>query len=307
MPIRFGLPLPVVLFLCACLLTATPRSAFAAPFVFTGIVLNDGSCTPYVDCVVDPLRPNDSDPGDIGTAGDGFVSLSGTFNGAFLSGAADAAAGLLRTTASASYNLADPGYRIAFAAAIVADWLTITAPDVVDGTPGVLDLSVTLDGTVTRSGTGDAGTGVAVLWGGTAPLQDQEFQFFPALTSSSSVLNVAVPFTFGDSFLLTLFMFSAAGTIGVCEDITACGDTEGTVPFLASGVGAGSADFFNTLVISGLVPTVNGIPVDNPLFTADSGANYTVNGVVPQVPEPGTLILLGSGALFLLGRRYTRS
>jgi hypothetical protein len=303
MRIRFALPVPVVLLLSTCLLIATPRTVVAGPILFTGVVVNDGSCTPYVDC---ELGEGD-DPGDIGTAGTGFVELSGTFGGASLSGAADAAAGLLRTMASASYDLADAGYRIAFAAAIVADTLTITAPGVASGTSGLLDLSVTLDGTVTKSGTADAGTGVIVAWGGTEPLEDQELQGFSASTSTSEVFTVEVPFTFGDPFLVTLFMFSTAGTIGVCDDITPCPETEGTNPYLASGLGASSADFFNTLVLSGLVPTVGGIPVADPLFTAESGVQYTVNGVAPQVvPEPGTLVLLGSGMTFLLRRRRNK-
>jgi hypothetical protein len=302
MTIRFTLAARVVLLPCALILIATPRTVLAGPIVFTGVVVNDGSCTPYVDCVVDPLSPNDADPGDIATSGTGFVEISGTFGGALLSAAADADAGLLRTIASASYDLADPGYRIAAASAIVADWLTITAPGVADGTSGVLDVSVTLDGTITKSGTADAGTFVGVLWGGTAPLEGQDFQAFTTSTSASDVFTIGVPFTFGDRFLLTLWLFSTAGTIGVCDELTptACPETEGTTPYLASGVGASSADFFNTLVLSGLVPKIGGIPVANPVFTADSGAQYTVNGVVP---EPGTLLLLGTGVTFLLARR----
>ena len=287
---------------------ATPGTADAAPFTLTGVVVNDGSCTPYVDCVVDPINaPNDADPGDIATGGTGFVELSGTFNGALLSGAADAAAGLLRTRASASYDLADPGYRVAAASAIVADWLTITSPDFANGTAGLLSVSVTLDGTIVKSGTADAGTIAAVLWGGNGPFDGQEFQGFTTSTSSNEVISVDVPFTFGDAFLLTLFMFSTAGTIGVCDSIEACPDTEGTTPFLASGLGASSADFFNTLMLTGLVPTVGGVRVVNPLFTAESGAEYTVDGVAAAaVPEPGTIILLGSGVVALLARRRNK-
>lgn len=300
MTIRFPLPAPVVLLICALSPIATPRAVVAGPIVFAGVVINDGSCTPYVDCVVDPSRPNDSDPGNIGRGGTGFVQIAGTFNGALLSAAADAEAGLLRARASASYDLTDPGYRIAAGAAIVADWLTITAPGVADGTLGALDLSVTLEGTITRSGTADAGTIVAVLWGGTEPMEDQDFQGFTTSTSSSDVFTVGVPFTFGDSFLLTLFLFSAAGTIGVCNDLGGCPETEGTTPYQASGLGASSADFFNTLVLSGLVPKVGGVAVPNPVFTAASGAQYTVRGVVP---EPGTLLLLATAVTFFFARR----
>jgi hypothetical protein len=297
------LPARVVFLLGALFLAAAPRPVAAGPIVFTGVLVNDGSCTPYVDCVPDPSRPNDADPGNIGTAGTGFVQISGTFNGAALSAAADADAGLLRTRASASYDLADPGYRIAAGAAAVADWLTITAPGVADGTSGVLDLSVTLSGTITRSGTADAGTIVAVAWGGTEPFEDQDFRGFATSTSSSNVFTVGVPFTFGDSLLLTLFLFSAAGTIGVCEELSGCPETEGTTPYRASGPGASSADFFNTLLLTGLVPKIDGVPVANPVFAAASGAQYTTTGVVA---EPGTLVLLGSGLALLFARRRSQ-
>ena len=300
MRIPFALRMTVALLLGACLLIAAPRTAAAGPIVFTGVNVNDGSCTPYVTCVI---TPGERDPGNIGVSGSGLVEISGIFNGASLSASADAAAGILRTKASASYDLATPGYRIASGAAIVADRLTITAPGVANGTPGLLDLSVTLDGTVTKSGTADAGTLVAVLWGGIAPFEGQDGQAYTTSSSTSAVSTFDVPFTFGDRFLLTLFMFSTAGTIGVCDDVSACDATEGTTPYTAAGVGASSADFFHTLVLSSLVPTVGGIPVAAPLFTADSGARYTTRGVVP---EPGTLILMSSATAFFFRRRRNK-
>jgi hypothetical protein len=298
----------VVFLVGVCVLTATPRTVTAGPVLFTGVLVNGGTCVPYVTC---STGPGESDPGDLGTSGTGLVEISGTFNGASLSAAADAAAGVLRTRASASYDLATPGYRIAAAAAIVSDRLTITAPGFNTGDAGMLDVSVTLDGTIAKSGTADAGTLFYVLWGGTAPLEDQDGQGFSTSTSSSEVFTVHAPFTFGDPFLFTLFMFSGAGTIGVCDGVDLdnglCDATEGTLPYLASGLGASSADFFNTLVLTGLVPTVSGSPVSSPVFTAESGSRYTVNGV-SAVPEPATLILLGSGtALLLRRRRYLRS
>lgn len=295
----------VTLVFGASFLTSVAPMAVAGPIVLeTSVVANTG-CTPNVDCkdADDPFNFElwGPVPGISGSQGSGFVELSGTFGSAFLSSsaAANAAPGALNTRGAVSYDLSSPGYRFVAGNAQVIDRLTITANGIAPGTAGLLDTSFTLDGTITKSGTGDAATIFAVQWGGNAPFDQADGQGFVKSSSTAETFSVnAIPFVFGQPFYFSLFMASGAGTIRACP---AC--DEGIEIFQATGAGGGSADFFNTLLLSGLTPTdLQGNPIANPLFASDSGAQYTVNGVT-AVPEPGTLILLGSGVAMLLRRR----
>jgi hypothetical protein len=70
------------------------------------------------------------------------------------------------------------------------------------------------------------------------------------------------------------------------------------------GVGSGSADFYNTLLISGLLPRGQNGNLVLAQFSSGSGTRYGVNGVVP---EPGSLFLLGSGLAMVARRRHRRA
>jgi hypothetical protein len=62
-----------------------------------------------------------------------------------------------------------------------------------------------------------------------------------------------------------------------------------------TGTGSGTADFYNTMTLTGLLPKdANGNPVLDAQFSSGSGTQYSLNGVKP-VPEPGSLLLFGTG------------
>ena len=90
-----------------------------------------------------------------------------------------------------------------------------------------------------------------------------------------------------------------------CALCVSHGDSNATPTTVADG--SASANFFNSLVLSGLVPTDNdtpGTPELNAQYSAKSNAVYSIDGIVSQpVPEPGSLLLLGTGLALVVKRR----
>ena len=101
-----------------------------------------------------------------------------------------------------------------------------------------------------------------------------------------------IPIESGQAFTLTYLLLAVAGT-----PVTACSSCDsGLTVFEASGSGSGTANFAESLILTGLVPTdLAGIPVADPRFISGSGTRYGTRGVVP---EPSSLLLLGTGLAF---------
>ena len=209
--------------------------------------------------------------------------------------------GALHARASISFDLSSPGERDVFGASGWTDQLTISSPGL-NGSSGLLNVSFLLDGSLATSGVGFAGVVAGIAWSNT-PIDLNNsvanvLHLYTSIPLTGQLVAASIPFTFGTPVYFGSFLFAGAGTL------TACPSCDLLVQGIAmTGQGSGSADFYNTLVLTGLHPSdANGNPVSDARFSSASGTAYTLNRVT--VPEPTSLALLGGGLLTLLCGRW---
>jgi hypothetical protein len=212
--------------------------------------------------------------------------------------------GDLHARASINYDLIAPGERDLFAATGWTDQLTISSPGL-NGTTGSLDASFLLDGSLTNSGNGFAGVVVGIAWSNT-PIDlnagvPNVINLYTSIPSGGQAVDASVPFTFGTPFYFASFLFAGVGTLTECPS---CDLLVQGVPL--TGSGSGTADFYDTLALTGLHPFVDGKAVSDVQFSSGSGTAYSLDGVATSVPEPTSLMLLGGGLLTLCGRRRSK-
>jgi hypothetical protein len=152
---------------------------------------------------------------------------------------------------------------------------------------------------------------VGVVWGQNPELfgDGNQFQGFQYATSgphgpvpSAPIVVSPISFVWGQPFYLQMVLGVGAGT-GVTSLLDCFGgDACLTV---TTGTGSGTADFYHTMDLVGLLPKdAQGNPVLDAQFSSGSGAVYGTNGIVSQpVPEPGSLLLLGTGLALAVKRR----
>jgi hypothetical protein len=132
---------------------------------------------------------------------------------------------------------------------------------------------------------------VVVTEAGTS-LGQQWVQQYNSSVDGTFSLPAPIQFVYGRAFGLSIYLGASAGT-----------PTGYGILNAETGSGEGSANFFDTFVLTGLHPTdANGNPVAGAEFSSQSGTLYSVNGVVP---EPSTVVplLFGIAAIVFAKRR----
>jgi hypothetical protein len=296
----------VTAFFSAIFLVVSSQPADADTFVLRTFVGANLGCIPQVDC---PESPDGDQDGTFGRPGPnngaGLVTVTDADDGYDVPGftysaAADASFGRLHARASGSYGFSsedDHNIRTAFAFALVTDQLTLNAPGLA-GQPGILDVSFLLQGTLQTTGDGGAGVLAGVGWGNDpdafSPNNTGKIVEYTTVPSGPAV--VPVTFVWGQPFYFTLIMGVSAGTP---IDCMLCDSGDAILSPAGIGNGSGTANFFDTLTLVAMVPKVNDNPVLNAQFISGSNARYGVNGI----PEPGSLLLFGTGLALTFKRR----
>jgi hypothetical protein len=208
---------------------------------------------------------------------------------------ATASSGVLGASSSTTVNIVgSPAVASGYTEADFTEVMTVNfAP--LTGQTGKMLINFDLNGNITKSGIENPFALVYIFVG---PSLEQEYStaFFNSNTGLFYVPKTFT-FTYGQPFGIELSLVADSGT--VTPAIVSSNGNWGINSTFAVGQGSGTASFFNTLVLSGLVVTdSSGNPVTGATFSSASGTRYGPNGVVanailaPTSAAPGT----GSGS-----------
>jgi uncharacterized protein (TIGR03437 family) len=195
-----------------------------------------------------------------------------------------AAFGVLNESDSSSYSISGTSQSISnIAYADFEDILTISDP-ALNGQPGLLSLSYSLDAQVSGNGFAaiftSAGLGITDVPAlGIGPnLGQQWLQTYTSSVNGTFSLPAPIQFVYGQPFGLFVALGAETGT----------GSASGSAAETGQGSG-GSADF--TFVLAGLaIEDADGNPVAGAVVSSQSGTAYSIKGVTGTISEgPATL------------------
>jgi hypothetical protein len=226
------------------------------------------------------------------------IAGGGTYNG---SASAHADYGILGADATGLFTGTLNGTVLdnSMAAAFFTDALSLSSPNVVDGSHGFIKYQFTVHGTLT-TGAGPNQEAALLFLSYNGGASEQLFHGLSSSnggTATATINNSGTPpagYTFPPSGLSGSASFDSSlyplifGTPASVQ-----------VGLLAEVLGSGDADFASTAELTGIfVYDSNGAPIADFSVSADSGTQYLGSkDVTSPVPEPGTFWLVGLSVL----------
>lgn len=211
------------------------------------------------------------------------TSGSGSVSGAAISGSAEAAASFLQLGAQASTSLTNAnnvGAIRASATAIMQDTITITSPNVANGSRGFLQYVFSAEGTLNVTNTSDTQVRASAVFtithdfgtlGGWQWIRTQ-MAAGTQTVNEAVILSDLIPFVYGTPFGLRFIVQISGGIVNpASQNFTT------------------ASDFLNTLTVTDFsVFDENEVAVALSSVTGDGGTVYPGS----TVPEPRALLLL---------------